>query len=361
MGKYKIENISGSNYLVFQGQKGHQLSQREYYMINTGQIAGLLRADAVKKGNAYKLQYNITGYISLKEYLYNPINKVGFSGLLGNILSVLKTLNAAFFNQQYLLLDVNAVMVNPATRNVAFVFVPLTFFESDTNLKTFLLSIIDCATFMQGEDLSYIKEYIRILNSGINFSVFDLEEYIKNLSQVNEAKETGKVCSRCKGQISGESNFCPYCGLKLGGVVIKENGSAGVYTPAIKPNNVEQVQQQKNSFDRTFSVETAVINVTYLVRTKTGQRIDIPGATFNLGKDIAGNDYAITDNSAVSRFHATIKLINGSWFIEDKKSTNKTYVNNQLALPATDVRLTNGSKIILGNEEFTFHTNLIGG
>lgn len=360
MGKYKIENISGANYLVFQGKKGHQLSQREYYMINTGQISGLLKADAVKKGNSYKLQYNITGLISLKEYLYNPLNKANFSALLGNILSVLKTLNAAFFNQQYLLLDVNAVMVNPATRNVAFVFVPLTFFESDTNLKSFLLSIIDCASFMQGEDLSYIKEYIRILNSGINFSVFDLEEYIKNLNQVSEVKSVGNVCSRCNGQINGASNFCPYCGMKIGGVALKANENEGVYTPIIKQNQIESVPPETN-FNRTFSVETAVINVAYLVRTKTGQRIDIPGTTFNIGKDVASNDYAITDNTAVSRNHATIKCINGAWFIEDKKSTNKTYVNNQIAMPATDIRLSNGSKIVLGNEEFTFHTNSIGG
>lgn len=192
MSKFKIEHSASQNFLVIQGQKGQQISEREYYAISTGQIPGLLRAELSRKGSTFKLVYNISGYISLREFLVNPLNKQSFARLLNNILNNLKALQRAYYNYQFILMDMNAAMVNPSTQQVSFVYVPITFYESGTNLKEFLLSIIQCCSFTPGENTDYVREYIRILNAGINFSVFDLEEYIKNLKLNEQSNEQAK-------------------------------------------------------------------------------------------------------------------------------------------------------------------------
>ena len=203
MNKYKIERESGQTFLVIQGQKGQQISEREYYALSTGQVKGLVMAQLIEKGKSFKIKYNISGYISLREYLYNPLNKASFVLLLSNILENLKSLQKAYFTYQYILMDMNAAMVNPATHEVSFVYVPITFFESGANLKDFLLGIIQCCTFAQGENTEYVREYIQILNRGINFSLFELEEYVKRLRDSSNPSQA-KICSKCGNVLQNE-------------------------------------------------------------------------------------------------------------------------------------------------------------
>ena len=229
MAKYKIERNNGRTLLVVPGQKGQQISEREFYIINTVQIPCLVKADLIRKSNSFKLVYDISGYISLREYLFNPLNRFSFSRLLKNILDNLKTLQNSFFNEQYLLLDVNTVMVNPSTQELKFIYIPITFYENGISLKYFLLSIIDFCSFDQGETGDYIREYIRILNNGINFSVFDLEEYIKRTGQSSDAFSKENRCRKCGAEIGSNVNFCSYCGARVGELSVK---SESIYDPS---------------------------------------------------------------------------------------------------------------------------------
>ncbi len=232
MAKFKIERdpVSGQTFLVVQGAKGQQISEREYYALRTGQIPRLLHADVIRKGNTFKLNYNISGYISLREYLLNPLNSMSFANLLTNILENLKALHQAYFNPNYVLMDLNAAMVNPSTQEVSLVYVPIPFYESDTNLKDFLLSIIQCCSFVPGENTDYVRDYINILNNGINFSIFDLEEYVKHLGGQHQTTDNVKRCPRCKTAIDPGAVFCFSCGAKVQGLGIPVE--QGIYNPA---------------------------------------------------------------------------------------------------------------------------------
>jgi len=65
-------------------------------------------------------------------------------------------------------------------------------------------------------------------------------------------------------------------------------------------------------------------------------------------------DYFIGDNTAISRSHANIHTDNGEYFVEDTNSTNHTYLNGKLINSNEKVKLTNGDKVRLANEDFTF-------
>ena len=62
----------------------------------------------------------------------------------------------------------------------------------------------------------------------------------------------------------------------------------------------------------------------YFLRVKTGERISLDKAEFKIGHKARLVDYAITDNSAISRVHCVITKRNGVCFISDNKSTNGT-------------------------------------
>ncbi len=135
--------------------------------------------------------------------------------------------------------------------------------------------------------------------------------------------------------------------------------------PQVQPQ-VQPVPVQ-NSFNETTVLtpamsggETTVLNVNpmmpdpCLTRVKTGERISINKPVFRIGKEKSYVDYFIADNTAISRSHANVHTENGEYYIEDTNSTNHTYINGKLINSNVKTKLTNGDKVRLANEDFTF-------
>ena len=133
------------------------------------------------------------------------------------------------------------------------------------------------------------------------------------------------------------------------------------YQPPVRPVPVQ------NSFNETTVLsptmvggETTVLGAgsarpdPCLIRVKTGERISINKPVFRIGKEKSYVDYFIGDNTAISRSHANIHSENGEYFIEDTNSTNHTYINGKLISSNVKTKLTNGDKVRLANEDFTF-------
>lgn len=375
MNKMKVVSKAGTTQLILKSLKGQQINENEVYAINTDKVDGLLPLEVVQKGNSFKLIYNITGFISFKEYLMMPLNKERFAAILRNILANLKAMEGAYFNQQYLLMDFEHVIVNPATQRIYFVYVPIQFFESGTSLKGFLLDIIQYSSFVLGEDTSYVKEYIAILNRGVNFSVFDLEEYISTLfgngvspqqgidhmqNHIPLHKETGSECASKEKTLS-----------KIGAT------GKGVYDPFEEQKGKEAIREMIFQTGREQSVDNALDpyggtmilgSITacgsdepcqrhhpYLVREKTGEKIFVNRPLFRIGKEKKHSNYSILDNNAISRNHAEIITREMGYYIVDLNSTNKTFVNEKVIPAGKEVEILSETKIRLANEEFVFY------
>jgi len=376
MNKIKVVSKLGLSQLILKSLKGQQINENEVYAINSNKVAGLLHLDVVQKGTSFKFIYNITGFITLKDYLTTPLNKERFAMILQNILSNLQSMEKAFFNQQYLLMDFNRVMVNPATQHIYFIYVPIQYFESGTSLRDFLLNIIQHATFAPGEDTSYVKDYITILNNGINFSVFDLEEYINNLLGQKSKSQRSIECPQCHTRLDKGTNYCPACGAKVSG----NTGMTGkgVYDPLQGTDTNEGIESEKERYERkdntqglsdgttVLGTETGGTTVLgseelyrpqypYLIREKNGEKISVDKPSFRIGKEKKFCDYFVADNNAVSRSHADIITREKRYYIVDLNSTNKTYVDNRVIPVEIEMEIFSGAKLKLANEEFVFY------
>ena len=137
----KFNTITRDNQSCFwiKSLKGQQLTMREIEAIKNQEVIGLLPVTVKQKERSFKLGYNITGYIPLSTYLKSPMDKNAFAVLIDNILTILQTLQKSFFNQKCLLLDFKNIMVNPATRRVFFIYVPIQHFDNHKTLKYFFL------------------------------------------------------------------------------------------------------------------------------------------------------------------------------------------------------------------------------
>lgn len=72
--------------------------------------------------------------------------------------------------------------------------------------------------------------------------------------------------------------------------------------------------------------------------------------TIKIGRD-PGNDIVITDDPLVSRKHALIEILGGKVYLEDKESTNGTYVNKNPLQSGQRVEVRKGDVIQVGKTE----------
>lgn len=340
-----ITKQSQTAQLVIKIKNDQQVNEREIYAINSGQVSGLMHFDVIKKRKCIKLVYDVSGYITLRGILKSPLTKDLFAKIIDGILSNIREMNTAYLNSDYVLMDLNRVMVNPSTRKVYFIYIPVQSFDTQTDLKSMLMEMISLANYPPHEDNSYVREFIGILNEGINFSIFRLEEFIKRISAPFDVEMQSKViCPRCNNVVASGTNYCNQCGAKI---TIGQKREASMFNPAAGKSSIPQVE-------RRTPVQSAVGSRAYLLRRNTGEKISIDKTVFMIGKDDRYSDYCIKGNTAVSRQHAEILNYNNHFFVVDKKSTNKTFFNGQEIMPETQIELFNGAILKFANEEFVF-------
>lgn len=393
MNKTKIVKKKDMSYLWLNGQKGQQLNMREIESLKNREIDGLFPVLCSERRKTFRLTFNVTGYTTLAKHLENPLSRTEFAFLLGNIYEIMKNMEDNFFHYQNLLVEHKHIYINPATKRVSLVYVPIQYENNQMPLKSFFLSITDKVKFSPGEDTSYLKELVELLNRGVNFSLFDLEEYIKRISGKHEDKKNSFKCAKCGTDFFEKIKYCPACGNNM----ISEKSTAEIiYNPLGNPHPATpDVQapatggetsgtQHSNTYtpspvkgddiggttllvapddeERTDILGSQRLAASppapvypYLIREKNNEKIVVNKPSFRIGKEKKYSDYFVGDNPVVSRSHADIITKNGRFFIVDNNSLNKTLLNGDVISPSTEVELFEATKISLANENFTFH------
>lgn len=91
-----------------------------------------------------------------------------------------------------------------------------------------------------------------------------------------------------------------------------------------------------------------------LTRESSGEKIFINKNIFRIGRDRNRVDYAITDNTAISRSHVAIVSRSGEYFVIDNNTANHTYVNETMIPANVETPIREGDVIRLANESFRF-------
>ncbi|MBN2045824.1 MAG: FHA domain-containing protein [Anaerolineales bacterium] len=156
------------------------------------------------------------------------------------------------------------------------------------------------------------------------------------------------ICPNCKKPVLEGAIFCSECGTKL-------IDSGGLSTAAIQtPETIAAADEPAPKPAAPLPVSSAHINL-HIIRT--GQIIPLEGgAEFTLGRISEGQsimpdiDLSPYDaySQGVSRLHATLKVRDSLFYIEDLGSSNGTRINNNKITPLTDTLIHNGDVIALG-------------
>lgn len=91
-----------------------------------------------------------------------------------------------------------------------------------------------------------------------------------------------------------------------------------------------------------------------LTRESNGEKIFINKNIFRIGRDRNRVDYAIADNTAISRSHVAIVSRAGEFYVIDNNTANHTYLNETMLPANTETPIHEGDTLRLANESFRF-------
>ena len=166
------------------------------------------------------------------------------------------------------------------------------------------------------------------------------------------ASDAAPVCPRCGAQLAPDSIFCDMCGAPLHGQHSSPRSEAGAYAPS-SPGATQPAYVASPAVQARLVIQ-ATQAVLHLPQGKSEVIVGRDDPFSNLFPDIDLTDYG-GDMGGVSRQHARIFFQGRQAFIEDRDSTNHTYVNGEKLLPWQPRPLQSGDEICFGQLKANFY------
>ena len=123
---------------------------------------------------------------------------------------------------------------------------------------------------------------------------------------------------------------------------------------AEEARQAEEARKAEEARQAEEARKVAVQKKGFLIYSQTGEKIPLEGPVVRIGKRKDSVDYCISGNPAVSRHHADILHREDAYFLVDRNSLNKTYVNGKEIEPQKEIRLSSQDRISFADEIFVF-------
>jgi pSer/pThr/pTyr-binding forkhead associated (FHA) protein len=123
-----------------------------------------------------------------------------------------------------------------------------------------------------------------------------------------------------------------------------------------KPNN--RSSKREIVTEMSFDTELLDAKTAFLMSKKAGtvEKIFINKDQFKIGR-LAGEVDYVSDNSAVGKVHAEIKIDNDKYYLMDLSSRNGTFINGQRINSNELYEIKNDDSVVFANSEFKFFIN----
>jgi FOG: FHA domain len=353
------------------------INERELNALSAGLMSSFMPVVSEKKKKDSFLVCTVVSLVPLSTYFAGIVSKKMFLNVVLQIVGLVKTCENNLMNANNLCLSMKYIFIDSNSKEISSIFWPVVNNQAAQNPAVFLKDLPYSVIFNKNEDNSYVKEYIAFFETNNPFSINGFERFIYELSgkqivntggpsgPTNETNGHKKVVSTI-GSFAEAGNIAynPFSN-------ISDSDPLGDKTRTKRKEQNAETSKKANYYadDSGNSANalrprngTTLLGLSgdrstypYLVREKTGERVVIDKERFLIGKDDSQADGIILGNTAISGVHVEIITHLKHYYIVDKNSTNKTYINNQLIIPNQTFEIIANTKIRLANEEFVFY------
>ena len=157
-------------------------------------------------------------------------------------------------------------------------------------------------------------------------------------------------CGNCGEKCKLPAKFCGVCGFRINPKELQSEESVSVCDD--EPTEFRFDTDE----DRTLLLDPIeeALPLPVIIRVKTNEMTVMGKQLFRMGASKYDNELTVKDNVFVSRWHAEIVVRDGNYYLKDKNSKNKTYVDGVALAPGGEAVLVAGSRFRLADEEFVF-------
>ncbi|MDR1067562.1 MAG: FHA domain-containing protein [Clostridiales bacterium] len=380
MGKISVSRNSDKYIVSNTLSPQEEINELELIAIDEAALDGLLPIIAEQKSKDIVIRCSVAGLIPLRIYFEGVTTKKMFLDVMAKIAALMKDCEKNMMSLSNLALSLDYIFIEPTVKSVRCILWPLTNNQSAQTPSAFFGDIPFGLVFSKREDNEYVVEYLRYFRMMTRFSASGFERFILELSgkpslapaasefdalnapsaravalraDVGSKNDlTIKICKKCGNELFEAAKFCTICGTSL--VAPGAPRSSGEL-------NRDIMRRGEEAYDATTVLETDEREhkaFPYLVREKTKETISVDKPHFRIGTNQAYSDFVISDNNTVSRSHADIITKEGRYYIIDRNSTNKTYVDGRVVEARREVEIFPGAKLRLSDEEFTFDIDI---
>ena len=398
MGRIKTVSRNNTIEITVKSVKNEQLDVQMADWLSRNIAADFIMPRFERKGDKFTVIYHAPGVVTLKNFLKMPIGKEVMCILLDSVVKKLSLLGNNHMQYSNVLIGLESVLVNPATKKVMFLYYPVIGYNNNIFVNLFLEEIIKIHKTPKGESNAYLSELQGLLkNPGaltwdiLNQCISKMSSISNNPCNQNNMNSTfsaamsqsalgqpvpgytgqinrseGKNCPTCGTSNLVNAKFCVKCGLSLNDNISQTLNYMNNYTmnPQQSYGNDYAEESDETTLLSPADDEDATTVLSqpfveqrkypYLILSTTQEKIIVNKDIFQIGKSQT-NDFTITGNTNISRMHADIVYQNGTYYIIDKNSTNHKFVNGMMIQANVPVELTSDSTITLANEVLSYY------
>ncbi|MEE1057353.1 MAG: FHA domain-containing protein [Acutalibacteraceae bacterium] len=346
---------------------GEEIDNRELDLFSRKCIRGFFKCKSIRRR-----QIEFTGPIgvSLYERMKKSISKYDFFFIIEQIVDCTQKIDKNGFVINKLIFDMKNVYINETTKEVQFIYMPLSKVIDKINPIDFIESIIYSAIPVSEKDSEEISKFTYFIKSLSSYQPERIEQYILRVDRsiVNTIKkhnigQSGFMTDKPRDYYDhydkqiNDDYFDEKTGL-LNEEDMLDDEPTGLLNEEEATGLLidEETDMLYDSEDTGLLDDAQNLYIHYptLERLLTGESISINKPVFRIGKERSYVDYFVNNNIAVSRSHADIVSRGNSYFIVDLNSKNRTFINNRVIPANYETEIFDGDTLKLANEEFIF-------
>ena len=336
MSKLKVSIKKSTVTAMMKAGRKERINETELSQLARIKPCGIMHVTKTKKDS---VTYTCPANINLTDRLKKAVSKYDFFFMIEQIVIMVEDVYNNGLNVNSVRFNMDDVYINEMTKEMYFIYFPIVGGQESADIVGFIENIIYTMTPVINEDTNYISRFMYYVRSFHGFNGNAIEKYISREERavVNVLKNKAVTMQQ---QIMQQQTMQQQImqqvmqGSMDGTTVLSDDGIS-----------VQQIQQ----------MQPVNYHFASLTRQVTGEKIELGKPSFVLGKNPEKSDYAVADNTNISRVHAVITMRNGRYYVMDQNSTNGTFINGRIIKAGQETEILPGDCLMLANEEFMFN------
>lgn len=340
MSKLKVSIKKSTVTAMMKAGRKERINETELSQLARIKPCGIMHVTKTKKDSVI---YACPANINLTDRLKKAISKYDFFFMMEQIVIMVEDVYNNGLNINSVRFNMDDVYINEMTKEMYFIYFPIVGGQESADIVGFIENIIYTMTPVINEDTNYISRFMYYVRSFHGFNGNAIEKYISREERavVNVLKNKAVTMQQ---QIMQQQTMQQTMQQQIMQQVMQGSmdGTTVLSDDGISVQQIQQMQPVNYHFAS-------------LTRQVTGEKIELGKPSFVLGKNPEKSDYAVADNTNISRVHAVITMRNGRYYVMDQNSTNGTFINGRIIKAGQETEILPGDCLMLANEEFIFN------